>query len=87
MDKSKRLKPIAELNHNREQQAAKLFAMAQADLQQHTLQLEQLQQYRQEYKLKLQNHGQQGISAFQLQEFQRFISQLDKLIVSNIISR
>lgn len=80
MKKSQRLKTIVDLNAQNEQKALVALGVAQQKKQQLDKQLENLIQYRQEYKNKFQATSVAGINIDQLVEFNSFINKLNRAI-------
>lgn len=76
MKKSLRLKTIVDLNAKNEEKALIALGEAQQKKQELVLQLENLEQYQQEYKNKLQSISEARVSVVQLIEFRAFISKL-----------
>ncbi len=78
MTRSNKLKPVVNHVDQREQTALQAVAFSQQQLQQQQARLQQLMQYKQEY---IEQHSQpQTCSALQLQEFHRFLDQLEETI-------
>ncbi len=80
MKKSQRIKVIVDLNASNEKEALKALGQTQTKKQELQTQLENLQQYRQEYQDQYQSVGKAGVSVNQLLEFRSFISKLDQAI-------
>lgn len=80
MKKSQRLGVIVELNAKNEKQALEEMGKAQNKKQQAQLQLESLENYHQEYKVKYQVTHESGVNISQLLEFRAFIDKLGKAI-------
>jgi len=78
MTRSKKLRPVVKHVDKREQKALQAVAFSQKQLQQQQLRLQQLIVYKQEYIE--QQARPQTCSALQMQEFQRFLAQLDETI-------
>ena len=76
MVKSKRIEPIVNMAHDSERDAAKALGDALQAFEASVQQLEQLQQYREEYHQKLSNSGGVGMNAQSLVEFRSFIAKL-----------
>ena len=74
-----RLKPVVKHNDKKEQQALEAVAYSQAELEQESSKLVQLKVYRGEY-LENQANKNEPCSALELQEFNRFLKQLDHTI-------
>lgn len=77
MKKSQRIKVIVDLNANNEKKALKELGNTQAKKQAIQTQLENLQQYRQEYENQYLSVGKAGVNIAKLMEFRSFISKLD----------
>ncbi len=80
MKKSQRLGIIVELNAKNEKQALEEMGKVQNKKQQSQLQLESLENYQQEYKVKHQSINEAGVNISQLLEFRSFIDKLGKAI-------
>ncbi len=80
MKKSQRLQRIVELNANDEKKALQALGEAQGKKQNLQKQLENLQQYQQEYKEKLQSSSENGIKIEKLLEFKSFLNKLEQAI-------
>ena len=78
MTRSKKLKPVVQHVDKREQNALQAVAFSQQQLRQQQLRLQQLIDYKQEYIA--QQARPQTCSSLQMQEFQRFLAQLDDTI-------
>lgn len=77
---SERLKPVRRVAETRERNAAKMFGDAQRILKDQESKLEQLKIFRKEYRDRFESAMRTGMSAMQLQEFQSFLSKLEKAI-------
>lgn len=82
MVKSKRFKPIVDLAHDSEREAAKALGAALQKLNDSRAQLQQLHAYREEYAQRLQQTGQQGMSGQKLHEYRHFMTKIDAAIES-----
>jgi flagellar FliJ protein len=82
MVNSKRFKPIADLARDSEREAAKALGAALQRLNDSKEQLQQLYSYREEYAQRLQQTGQQGMSAQKLNEYRHFITKVNAAIES-----
>jgi len=80
MKKSQRLKVIVDLNAKNETKALQELGIAQTKKGELEKQLENLEQYRQEYKDQYQEMSEAGVNIGKLLEFRSFISKLDKVI-------
>ncbi len=80
MKKSQRLKVIANLYAENEKKGLEALGKAQTEMQRSQTQLENLQQYQQEYLDKYNANSEQGINISQLLEFRSFVGKLDKAI-------
>jgi flagellar FliJ protein len=78
MTRSKKLKPVVQHVDKREQTALQAVAFSQQQLRQQQLRLQQLVEYKQEYIA--QQTQPKTCSSLQMQEFQRFLAQLDDTI-------
>lgn len=81
MTKSQRLKPVSEIAHANERDAARNMGQQQTVLQEHQNKLDELIKYRAEYVEKMVTAGSAGIGAGQMQDYTRFIRRLDEAIV------
>lgn len=82
MVKSKRFKPIVDLAHDSEREAAKALGAALQRLNDGREQLRQLYAYREEYGQRLQQAGNQGMSGQKLNEYRYFMVKIDAAIES-----
>lgn len=80
MKKSQRLQAITHLHARQEQDAMQAMGRSQRKLLDTQQQLDNLNQYRQEYNAKLQAQQQRGMNINQLLEFRAFAEKLDKAI-------
>ena len=72
-----RLLPVIDMAKNEEREAAGKLAHYQGALQQAQQQLDNLQQYRDDYQQQWIDKGQTGVSGQWLMNYQRFLSQLE----------
>ena len=79
MTRTKRLEPVVKHTDNKEQQALQALASSQTELEVENTRLSQLKSYKNEYHQK-QSDKNYVYSAMELQEFNRFLSQLDQTI-------
>ncbi len=79
MTRTKRLEPVVKHTDNKEQQALQALASSQTELEAENTRLTQLKSYKNEYHQK-QSDKNYVYSAMELQEFNRFLSQLDQTI-------
>lgn len=77
MTRTQRLQPVVRHADKKQQQALQAVAKSQAVFEAELGRLQQLNTYRQEY----QKNSSSLCSAYELQELQRFLSQLDDTIV------
>ena len=82
MENSKRFKPIVDLAHDSERQAARALGAALQKLNESKEQLDQLNSYREEYTQRLQQAGVHGMSGQQLNEYHGFMAKIDAAITS-----
>lgn len=82
MNNSKRFKPIVDMAHDSERQAARALGTALQRLDESEQQLSQLHRYRDEYIQRLQQVGTQGMSGQQLNEYRNFMAKIDTAITS-----
>lgn len=80
MKKSDRIKSLMQLAEKREQQAVRDLGQARQQMAAQQTKLEELREYREEYRRRFLQDGEQGISGSQLQHFQAFMCQLDQAI-------
>lgn len=80
MNRSERMAPIAKMANQQKQQAAKQLGDARATVETEAKRLDELVNYRQEYMADFQRRGKAGLAGLALQQFQSFITQLDKAI-------
>lgn len=80
MKKSVRLQPVCKLKQQQERKEATQLAKYQGELEQSRRQLNELQQYLQDYYQNLQGHQGSVRSASQLGLYQSFVSRLQKAI-------
>ncbi len=80
MKKSQRLQLIVDLNAQHEKKALVALGKTQVKRQEALVQLDNLQEYLQEYKDKFQALSEQGVNISQLVEFRSFIHKLEKAL-------
>ncbi|WP_305906914.1 flagellar export protein FliJ [Methylomarinum sp. Ch1-1] len=80
MKKSQRLNIIIDLQSQQESQALQMLGACQRQRQEMEAQLQNLKNYRQEYREKYDALKNRGLSISQLLEFRAFIDKLDKAI-------
>ena len=80
MTRSKKLQPVVRHVENNEQSALKAVALSQQQLQQHQNQLQQLKGYKNDYENRHSSATAVSYSSLQLQEFNRFLNQLNDTI-------
>ncbi len=80
MTRSKKLKPVVKHVDHNEQIDLKAVAFSQQQLQQQQLRLQQLIDYKNDYANQRSSSQPVSYSAVQLQEFNRFLSQLSDTI-------
>jgi flagellar FliJ protein len=81
MTRSKRLQPIAEVEHGRERDAAREVGRCQQALEELRAQLTQLNAYREEYSRKFVDALHGGLGVTGVQEYRLFLARLDQAIV------
>lgn len=83
MTRTERLRPVVRYNEKKENKALEAMAFSQGELELEVSKLSQLESYKKEY---FQAHSQQNrvYSAVELQEFNRFLAQLDQSIEQQI---
>ncbi len=79
MTRTERLNPVVSHTDKKEQQALQAMAICKKELEADLSKVEQLKSYKTEYLTK-QSQQNMTYSSFQLQEFNRFIDQLDVTI-------
>ena len=84
MTRSKRLQVVIDVNADNEQQALKELGRIQVQKKTMQEQLDNLQQYSEEYTLKYQAMGESGISVQQLLEFRAFMGKLDQAVTAQV---
>lgn len=80
MKRAQRLQPVIDMAQDAEREAAGKLGQCQTALQQAQGQLQNLQQYRDDYQQQWINQGQSGVSGQWLMNYQRFLSQLEVAI-------
>lgn len=78
--KSKRLEPVSRLARDAEDKAAVALAECMRDVQLQEQRLAELEGFRGEYRERLEMLGGQGVRVDRLNEYRRFIDQLDRTI-------
>jgi flagellar FliJ protein len=83
MTRTERLQPVVKHTENKEKRALEAMALSQGELELEKTRLDQLKSYKKEY---FQSHSQQNrvYSSIELQEFNRFLAQLDQSIDQQI---
>ena len=76
MKKSKRIKPVVDLAHHHERDAAKILGQALTEVNRHEQQLVQLKQYQDEYAERFNAAGQVGESISKLNDFLAFLTKI-----------
>lgn len=72
---------LIKLADEKQQAAAERMSLAQNALNQARMRLEQLDNFREEYRQRLMAGGSQGMSVIQYQDFCRFLLRLDEAMV------
>jgi len=80
MKRSARINKLVALEQVDEQSAVSQLGLSRAHLKQQQLALKSLLDYRQEYADRLSLQGQSGVEATRLNDYAKFISQLDDAI-------
>lgn len=80
MMRSERLQPVARLADKQERSAAQALGEARQTQTSEEQRLRELQAYRLEYIADFQRRGRSGLNGVELQQFQQFLSQLDRAI-------
>lgn len=83
MTRTERLEPVVQHVDEKEQQALKAVAVSQNEVEVEKSKLRQLESYRDEYLTK-QSMTNSSCSVVELQEFNRFLAQLDDTIKKQI---
>lgn len=81
MTRSERLNPVIKIAENKERDAARYMGECLRELEEHKKRLDELSLYRDEYSRKYTEVGKTGIGVTQLNDYRRFISQLNQAIV------
>jgi len=79
--RSKRMQSVADLAKNREDNAARVLGERRKFLEQQKQRLAELMMYREEYAIKFQSTGNQGLTISQLNEYRHFLIKLNMAIV------
>ncbi len=80
LKRSQRFKPIHNLAQQSEDVAAQMLGKIQRELSNHHLKLSELMKYYQDYTTRFNQQAEKGMSASQVQSYQKFISQLEVAI-------
>lgn len=80
MKRAQRLLPVVDMAQEAEREAAAKLSQYQQTLQHAQEQLQNLQQYRDDYQQQWIDKGQTGVSGQWLMNYQRFLSQLEVAI-------
>ena len=80
MKRAQRLLPVVDMAQEAEREAAAKLSQYQQALQHAQEQLQNLQQYRDDYQQQWIDKGQTGVSGQWLMNYQRFLSQLEVAI-------
>lgn len=78
--KSQRFQPVVDVAEQQEQQQAKRLGEAQRFLQEEQDKLSQLQQYREEYRQRLDTHSSAGMDILRLRDYHAFLGRLNQAI-------
>ena len=81
MNRSQRLDPVRKLAENKERDAARHMGECLRELEEHKKRLDELSHYRDEYSRRVTESGKSGIGIAQLNDYRRFLSQLNTAIV------
>jgi len=76
MLKSKRLQPVIKIAKGREEDAARALSDYRRVVDQHEAKLIELRHYHDEYRLRLDEAGRNGMNIAQLNDYRNFISRL-----------
>ena len=80
MTRSERLTPVSQIAEKREQDAVKVMSDCQNAVDKNEKRLEELYQYRDEYRARMQQAGREGIDPAKLNDYTVFIRKLDDAI-------
>jgi flagellar FliJ protein len=80
MRRSKRMQPVAEMAQQHAQDAAQNLAIHQQRFYERQAQLDELVAYRDDYALRLQQRGMEGLNAMQMQDYNLFLGRLNRAI-------
>lgn len=80
MKRSVRINKLVELEQVDEKSAVSQLGLSRANLEQQQTALKSLLEYRREYADRLSERGQSGVEATRLNDFAKFITQLDDAI-------
>lgn len=80
MTRSKRLEPIAQLQHARERDAAQALGQSRRRLADEQARLEELYGYREQYARRYREALQQGLGVKAMQDYQQFLTRLGEAI-------
>lgn len=78
--RSQRMQPVADIADDREQDAARHYGDSQRALAEQETRLRELIAYREEYMRNLQERSYQGMRLNSMNDYRRFIAQLDQNI-------
>ena len=81
MTRSERLNPVKKIAENKERDAARYMGECLRELAEHKKRLDELSLYRDEYSRKYTAVGKVGIGVTQLNDYRRFINQLNEAII------
>jgi flagellar FliJ protein len=80
MKRSKRMQPVAEMAQQHAQDAAQNLAIHQQRFYEKQTQLNELVAYRDDYALRFQQRGREGLNAMQMQDYKLFLDRLNRAI-------
>lgn len=80
MTRSKRLEPVQRLAEERSNEAGRVFGERQQFLQTQQQRLDQLEQFRDEYKQGRLTAGEAGLDAYRLRDYNAFIARIDEAV-------
>jgi flagellar FliJ protein len=80
MSRSKRMQPVAEMAQNNANDAAQILAIYQQRYYEKKSQLDELIAYRDDYALRFQQQGREGLNSLQMQDYNLFLERLNRAI-------
>lgn len=80
MTRSQRMEPVKQLAEDKADVAAKELADAQRRLDDHSLRLTQLHEFRGQYQQQRADSGANGIDGFRLRDYNAFVGRIDEAV-------